>query len=155
MSLSQDRYYGEIVGNLVSDPKLFEDLDGNKVCYCRIAVNPKAKKLDPRTKQVLSEEERNLRKAYIDLKIPKSAMAEKFAARLKKGDRVSVTGEMGNRKVEKLFWSKKENTFVSVTVDIDEDGQNCQKVYENHPMMWVDEFSQVIIDSGYVTQVCG
>lgn len=148
MSLNQDDFTSTIVGNLISEPNLVEDDNGNKVCYCKIATNPKAKKFDLKTGRELSPEERNKRRSFIELKIPKTAAAEKFAQLFSLGDRAYLSGELGTRKVKKAFWSDKEEKYISLKVDVDDDGKNVQEVWEDRLMMWVDEFAKVLnIDS--------
>lgn len=144
MSVNQDSFKGKIVGNLIAEPNLVEDEDGNKVCYCKVATNSKARKFDPKTGRELSPEERNKRRSFVELKIGKTAAAEKFAQLFSQGDRISVEGELGTRRVKKAFWSEKDEKYISVTVDVDNDGKNVQEVWEDRQMMWVEEFAKVV-----------
>ena len=143
-TLNQDQFDAIIVGNLVSDPNLIEDEDGNKICFCRVATNPRAKKFDPKTGRELTPEERNKRRSFVELKITSTAAAEKFAELFVEGDRLRLEGEIGTRRVEKGFWSKKEGRFVSVNIDVDDDGKNVQDVYEGLLLMWVHHFSKIV-----------
>lgn len=155
MSLGQDAFKTEIVGNLTSDPVLVEDDSGsgNKVCYCKVATNPMAQKYDLRTGRELTPEERNKRRSFVELKITKTAAAEKFAEMFRKGDRAQLKGQCGTRRVEKAFWSEKDEKYLTVQVDVDNDGKNIQNIWEDRIMMWVDEFARVEIDSGHNTLV--
>lgn len=148
MSLNQDEFTTTIVGNLIAEPNLVEDENGNKVCYCKIATNPKAKKFDLKTGKEMSPEERNKRRSFVELKIPKTAAAEKFAQLFAVGDRAYLKGELGTRKVKKAFWSDKDERYISLQVDVDEDGKNIQEVYEDRIMMWVEEFAKVLNEDG-------
>jgi single-stranded DNA-binding protein len=142
-NLNQDQFDAVIVGNLVSDPNLIEDEDGNKICFCRVATNPRAKKFDPKTGRELTPEERNKRRSFVELRL-KSGAAERFAELFVEGDRVRLEGEIGTRRIEKGFWSKKEGRFVSVNIDVDDDGKNVQDVYEGLLLMWVHHFSKIV-----------
>jgi single-stranded DNA-binding protein len=144
MSINQDCFTSVIVGNLISEPNLVEDEDGNKVCYCKVATNSKARKFDPKTGRELSPDERNKRRSFVELKIAKTAAAEKFAQLFSQGDRIRCEGEMGTRRVKKAFWSIKDEKYVSVSVDVDNDKKNIQEVLEDRLMMWVEEFAKVI-----------
>jgi len=143
-NLNQDQFDAVIVGNLVSDPNLIEDEGGNKICFCRVATNPRSKKFDPKTGRELTPEERNKRRSFVELKITSTAAAEKFAELFVEGDRVRLEGEIGTRRVEKGFWSKKEGKFISVNIDVDDDGKNVQDVYEGLLLMWVHHFSKIV-----------
>lgn len=149
MSKNQDAFTATIRGNLISEPNLVEDEEGNKVCYCKIATNPKAKRFDPKTNRELTAEERNKRRSFVELKIPRSAAAVKFHALFKKGDRAELVGELGTRREEKVFWSEKAQKYVTVKVDIDNDGKNVQEIYEDQIMMWVEDFSKVVAQEGF------
>jgi hypothetical protein len=148
MSMNQDKFYGEITGNLISEPNLVEDEEGNKVCYCKIATNSKARKTDPRSGRELTPEERNKRRSFVELKIAKSGAAEKFAKLFRQGDRANLKGTLGTRRIQKSFWSEKEQKYVTIKVDVDDDGKNVQEVWEERQMMWVEEFSKVISQDG-------
>jgi single-stranded DNA-binding protein len=145
-SLAHDQFDAIIVGNLVSEPRLLEDEEGNKVCWCTVATNPRARKVDPMTGRELTPEERNKTRSFVDLKIAKTSSAEKFAKLLSEGDRVRLEGEMGTKKVEKSVWSKSKQKRVPVKVDVDGDRTNIQEVYDDRWIMWVDTFSKVIFD---------
>jgi single-stranded DNA-binding protein len=145
-NLNQDQFDVIIVGNLISEPSIIEDEDGNKVCFCRVATNPKAKKFDQRTGKELTPEERNKRRSFIELKITKTSAAEKFMQMFSQGDRIRVEGEIGTKRIEKAFWSKKEGKSISVTVDVDDDGQNVQEILEDRMVMWVYNFNKVTKD---------
>jgi single-stranded DNA-binding protein len=149
-SLAHDQFDAIIVGNLVSEPRLTEDEEGNKVCWCSVATNPRARKIDLKTGKEMNAEARNKRRSFVELKITKTAAAEKFAEALGEGDRVRLEGEMGTKKVEKSFWSKKQQKQVPAKVDVDGDGKNIQDVYEERWIMWVDTFSKVIYDQDLV-----
>jgi hypothetical protein len=148
MSMNQDRFYGEITGNLISEPNLVDDGEGNKVCYCKIATNSKARRFDPKTGRELSPEERNKRRSFVELKIAKTAAAEKFAKLFKQGDRANLKGTLGTRRLQKPFWSEKEQRYITIKVDVDEDGKNSQEIWEERLMMWVEDFSKVVSQDG-------
>lgn len=148
MSLNQDAFEGTIVGNLIAEPTLVEDEEGNKVCYCKVATNSKARKFDPKTGRELSPEERNKRRSFVELKVPKTAAAAKFASLFQMGDRIWVKGDLGTRRVQKAFWSEKDEKYIKVVVDVDNDGKNEQEVWEDRLLMWVEEFAKVLTHEG-------
>jgi hypothetical protein len=151
-SLAQDQFDAIIVGNLVAEPKLVEDERGNKVCYCTVATNPKARLIDLKTGRKKNPEDRNKRRSFIDLKITKTPAAEKFAKMFSEGDRIRLEGQIGTKKVAKLFWSEKQQKLVPGKVDIDRDGKQVQSVYEDRWIMWVETFSKVVHDEDSIIE---
>jgi|GEM_PF-5438814 len=147
-SLAQDQFDAIIVGNLVTEPRLTEDESGNKVCYCTVATNPKARLLDLKTGKKNNPEARNKRRSFVGLKITKTSAAEKFAKMFSEGDRIRLEGQIGTKKVAKLFWSEKQQKLVPGKVDIDRDGKQIQSIYEDRWIMWVETFSKVVHDEG-------
>jgi len=147
MSFSQDKFQATIIGNLVANPSIIENDNGSKTCYCRIATNPKARRF-AKDGTELSPEERVKFRTVLDLKINKTQAAEKFMELLKLGDRVLLEGVLGTRKVKKGFWSQKEQRFVTITVDVDNDESNIQEIIEDRLVMWVYDFSKVLSSSG-------
>lgn len=147
MSLTQDRFEGTIVGNLIAKPILVKNEDGSKVCLCRIATNPKARKFDSEGKEI-SHTERSKFRSIIDVKVMKQNMADKFYEHLQIGDRVILEGNLGTKKIKKGVWSPKEQKLVSITVDVDNDGQSVQEILEDRLIMWVHHFTKVINDKG-------
>ena len=153
MSKSQDQFSATIVGNLVAEPNFVTNSRGESVCYCKIATNPKAQRTDRETGRELSAEERNKRRSFVDLKISPTARAIKFKQLFHEGDRAEVIGECGTRREKKLFWSKSEQQLVNAQLDVDNDGQNIQDLHEEHLMMWVADFSKIVIQEGCVTKI--
>lgn len=147
MSLHQDSFKGKIVGNLISDPSLVDDDNGSKICLCRVATNTKGRKFDPKTGRELRPDERHKYRSVVELRIVKPAVADKFAKLFKYGDRVTIKGEFGTRKVKKSFWSEKDREYVNIQVDVDNDGQNIQDVWEDQLVMVVDEFAKIVLSS--------
>lgn len=144
MSMNKDEFYVKIVGNLVTNPKLAEDEEGNKVCYCKIATNPRAKKVDPRTGKPLSKEERTRLRTFAELKIPKTAAAEKFFNMMTQWDRVWVEGEGGTKKVPKLLWSEEEQRKTEYLVDVDGKEENYEPLMEDCLVVRVWKFGKII-----------
>jgi hypothetical protein len=153
MSKKQDTFNVEATGNLISTPTLVEDAEGNKVCYCRMATNPNAKKYTEDGEEV-SREDRNKTRAILDLKITNTAMAEIFHDFFNIKDRIHVKGEGYTRQVEKKYWSPKQNSYIPISVDIDEDGQNVVTLMEDRLVIRVHDFSKVEIRNGVSTLVC-
>jgi single-stranded DNA-binding protein len=147
MSLTQDRFEATLVGNLIAKPTLVENEDGSKVCLCRVATNPRAKRFDNRTGKEIPAAERSKYRSVVDLKVVKQSMAERFAEFLQSGDRVILEGHLGTKKIRKGIWSPKEQKLVSVTIDIDNDGQSIE-IMEDRLVMWVHHFSKVVNSKG-------
>jgi hypothetical protein len=142
--MNKDEFYVKIVGNLITDPKLAEDEEGNKVCYCRIATNPRAKKVDPRTGKTLTEKERTRLRTFAELKIPKTAAAEKFYENLRDKDRVWIEGEGGTKRVPKMLWSEEEGRYTEYLVDVDGDEKHYQPLLEDRLVIRVYRFGKII-----------
>jgi hypothetical protein len=143
LSLLKDKFEVKIVGNLVADPKIAQDEEGDKVCYCKIATNPRAKKIDKRTKKVLTDKERKRLRTVAELKIANSNMAEKFFAGLQDGDRIWLEGEGGTKRVNQKFKSKKDGSWGEYEVDIDGE---TQVIKENVLVVRVYDFGKVNVD---------
>lgn len=143
---NKDEFFVKIVGNLIADPKIAQDEDGNKVCYCKIATNPRAKKVDPRTGKVLSDKERHRLRTFAELKIPKTAAAEKFFNSMRDQDRVWIEGEGGTKRVPKMVKSKEDGCWYEYQIDIDGDGKNLQTLTEDRLVIRVFRFGKVITD---------
>jgi hypothetical protein len=149
LSMSKDEFYVKIVGNLIADPKLAQDEEGNKVCYCKIATNPRAKKVDPRTGKTLSEKERTRLRTFAELKIPKTAAAEKFFASMSNQDRVWVEGEGGTKRVPKMVKSEEDGKWYEYQIDVDGDGKNLQTLSEDRLVIRVYKFGKIVNHDGY------
>jgi hypothetical protein len=146
--VNRDEFYVKIVGNLITDPKIAQDEDGNKVCYCRIATNPRAKKVDPRTGKVLTDKERHRLRTFAELKIPKTAAAEKFFDNMSAGDRIWLEGEGGTKQVPKMLWSEEEGRYTEYMVDVDGDEKHYQPLLEDRLVIRVYRFGKVSNDNG-------
>ena len=146
MSLHKDEFFVKIVGNLTANPKIASDEEGNKVCYCRIATNPRAKKVDPRTGKTLSEKERCRLRTFAELKVPKTAAAEKFYAVLQDGDRVRIEGEGGTKRVPKMVKSEEDGRWYEYQIDVDGDGKNLQTLMEDRLVIRVYRFEKILTD---------
>jgi single-stranded DNA-binding protein len=146
MSLTQDRFEATIVGNLIAKPTVVENEDGSKVCLCRVATNPRAKRFDRDGKEI-SHAERSKYRSVVDLKVVKQSTAERFSEFLQLGDRVILEGNLGTKKIRKGIWSPKEQKLVSVTIDVDNDG-GTQEIMEDRLVMWVHHFSKVVSSKG-------
>jgi hypothetical protein len=149
--MNRDEFWVKIVGNLITDPKLVEDDEGNKICYCRVATNPRARKVDPNSGETLSNEERNKLRTFADLKLRKTAAAEKFFEYLHAGDRVWIEGEGGTKKQPKMYWSEVEGAYTEVQVDVDGDGKNPQTIMEDRLVIRVSRFGKVETTHGVST----
>jgi single-stranded DNA-binding protein len=150
MSMNKDEFTVSIIGNLVSKPKLVEDEEGNKVCYARIATNPRARKIDPQTNEPVSNEVRNRLRSIVELKVTRTAAAEKFDELLKVGDRVWINGEAGTRQVPKYFLFPEENKWYQVSVDIE--GEKVD-VMEDRLIVRVHKFGKIEQSKGNSTLV--
>lgn len=148
MSMNKDEFFVKIVGNLIADPKLAEDEEGNKVCYCKIATNPRAKKVDPRTGKVLSDKERTRLRTFAELKIPRTAAAEKFFSMMSNQDRVWIEGEGGTKRVPKMVKSAEDDKWYEYQIDVDGDGKNLQTLTEDRLVVRVYRFGKIINQDG-------
>jgi hypothetical protein len=146
LSIQKDEFSITMIGNLIADPKLIEDEDGNKVCFCRIASNPRARKVDPKTGKAIPDEERNRLRTHADLKIRSSEAAEIFYQTFKKHDRVWIKGEGGTKKIPKMYWSEVDQQYTPCEVDVDSDGKNVQLVTEDRLVIRVRRFMPVSIN---------
>jgi single-stranded DNA-binding protein len=142
-ALNRDEFWVRIIGNLIKKPKLVEDDDGNKVCYCKIATNPRARRFDPKTGQKMTEEERNNLRTIANIKITKGSTAERFSELFDQGDRVWIEGEGGTRKVLKKFWSEEEGKYISIKLDVDENGKNLEEITEDQLVIRVYKFGKI------------
>lgn len=147
MSLTQDRFEATIVGNLIAKPTVVENEDGSKVCLCRVATNPRAKRFDHDGKEIPAAD-RSKYRSVVDLKVVKQSLSERFADFLQIGDRVILEGHLGTKKIRKGIWSPKEQKLVSVTIDVDDDGQSSQEIMEDRLVMWVHHFTKVVNSRG-------
>lgn len=145
--MNRDEYNVRIVGNLVQEPELVEDEEGNKVCYSKIATNPRAQKFDKDGNRI-PDEERNRYRSFVSIIIPKTAAAEKFYEFMDERDRVWVEGEQKNKRVPQLFWSEKEQKYVTIDIDIDKDGRDIQTIMENQAIVRVHKFGKVRYTDG-------
>lgn len=147
MSLNRDEFWVKIRGNAVQDPRLVGE--NESVCICKIATNPRARRVDPRTQEEIPNQERNATRTFVDLRIERPAMASKFAELIQSGDRIWVEGECETRRSKKLFWSDKEQAYVPVVVDIDEDGRRMEQMVEERLVMRVQEFGKIITQDSH------
>jgi len=154
VSKKRDELTVRTIGNLISSPKLIEDGEGNKICYCRIATNPRARKFDKETNRELTKEERNRSRTIAELKITNTAMAELFHRNMNIRDRVEIVGEGGTKQVEKLFWSNKNQDWVTLTIDVDEDGKNIQTIMEDRLIVYVKDFTKILLDGDIPEAIC-
>jgi single-stranded DNA-binding protein len=148
LSLNKDTFEVKIVGNLITDPKIAQDEEGNKVCYCRIATNPRARKVDIRTGKVLTDTERHRLRTFADIKIPKTSAAEKFFDNMRAGDRVWIEGEGGTKKVPRKIWSEEDQAYVNFEVDVDGRNEHFEVITDDQLVIRVYKFGKIINDRG-------
>jgi single-stranded DNA-binding protein len=146
VSLNRDEFYVRIRGNVVQDPKLVGD--NESVCVCKIATNPRARRVDPRTQEEIPDEKRNATRTFLDMRFERPAMAAKFAENIHKGNRIWIEGEAETSRREKLFWSDKEQDWVPVTVDIDGDGKRLEQIIEERIVVRVQDFGRIVNQDG-------
>ena len=147
MSLSRDKLDVDVIGNIVQKPKLIEE--GDKIVgRARIATNPRAHKIDPRTGELVPDSKRKQRRTFVELRIDKPSIAENFYENIRLNDRIWVKGESETISIPKLFWSEKENKLITIKVDVDEDGKNIILVTEERLLMHVETFGKIELSGG-------
>jgi hypothetical protein len=144
---TQDEIFMRVVGNLVADPILHDDGKGSKVCICKIASNPPARRWNPRTNEPIPDKERNKTRSIMQLKFTKTGEAEEFAEKYRAGDRVIIEGNAISKEVPKMCFSHKENRLIPCIVDVDGDGKNIEHVMESRLSVTVSLCLPVYIKS--------
>jgi hypothetical protein len=127
---NKDEIFMRVVGNLIADPVVHDDGKGNKVCLCKIAANPPARRFHPVTREPIPDKERNKTRTIMQLKFVKTGEAERFAEGYKAGDRVQIEGDAITKEVPKMCFSNKENHWIPCIVDVDGDGKHIEHIME-------------------------
>lgn len=147
MILSRDKFEVDVIGNIVREPKLVQE-NGIYIARSRIACNPRAHKIDPKTGDIVPDEKRKERRTFIELRVDKTSIAENFYSNITLNDRVWVQGECETINIPKLFHSNKENKLIPIKVDVDEDGKNIVLMTEERLLMHVKSFGKIELSEG-------
>lgn len=147
LSLNRDKFEVDVIGNIVQKPKLIEET-GSIIGKARIATNPRANKLDPKTGEIVPDSRRKKRRTFIELRIEKPSIAERFCEGIHLNDRIWVKGECETISIPKLFRSNQEDKLVTINVDVDEDGKNIVLMTEERLLMHVKSFGKIELSDG-------
>jgi hypothetical protein len=149
---NNDEIFVRVVGNLITDPILRDDGKGNKICLCKLASNPPAKRFNPRTNEPISDKERNKTRTIIQLVFTRTGEAERFMESYQAGDRLEITGDGITKEVPKMCYSHKEKKWIPCIVDVDGDKQHIEHIMEGRMTITVSRCIPIFRNSENNTQ---